>query len=108
MVKDYGGRRAGRTPFLTPERRSALAIRHQLRPCESGTKLRPAVEALHQLGAQRLLQSQWIVRRTNTTATGIRDFLRPCIIDANDRLLVTCLDIRDWAGWNLMVDPNTV
>ena len=65
-------------------------------------------EALRQLGAQRLLESQWIVRRTNTTATGIRDSLRPCIIDANDLLLVTCLDSQDWAGWNLMVDPNTV
>ena len=62
---------------------------------------------LTKLGAQRVLLSQWIVRRNNTNAEAIRDYLRR-FIDSNDRILVTCLDSADWAGWNLMVDPNTV
>ena len=64
-------------------------------------------EALLGLGAQRLLQSQWIVRRIKTTAAGLRDSVGQHI-DANDRLLVTCLDSKEWAGRNVMVDPNTV
>ena len=65
-------------------------------------------EALRGFGAQRLLESQWIVRRNNTNAAGIRDALRACIVDANDHLLVTCLDNENWASWNTMVNPNTV
>ena len=62
---------------------------------------------LRELRAQRILLSQWVVRRINTDAANLRDYLRR-FIDSNDRILVTCLDRNDWAGWNLMVDPNTV
>ena len=62
---------------------------------------------LRELRAQRILLSQWVVRRINTDAANLRDYLRR-FIDSNDRILVTCLDSNDWAGWNLMVDPNTV
>lgn len=63
--------------------------------------------ALRGLGAQRILQSQWVVRRNGTTAGAIRDNLQ-ALIDANDRLLVTCLDSENWVSWNLMVNPNDV
>ena len=36
------------------------------------------------------------------------DALRACIVDANDWLLVTCLDNTNWASWNTMVNPNTI
>ena len=72
-----------------------------------GQNYEPLWEALRGLGAQRLLQSQWIVRRINTNAAGLRDFVGQ-YIDANDRLLVTCLDSTDWASLRVMVNPNTV
>lgn len=67
------------------------------------------IAQLEVMGFQRLLYSQWVVRWTpaNSSAAVIRDILRP-YIDPNDRLLVTCLDNADWAGLNLMVDPNTL
>jgi hypothetical protein len=64
-------------------------------------------DALGGIGATRVLLSQWITRRSGTTAVGIRDYLRP-FIDSNDRIMVNCLDSSDWAGWNLMVDPNGI
>ena len=67
----------------------------------------PLWEALRGLGAQQLLQSQWIVRQYNTNAASLRDLVGQ-YIDANDRLLVTCLDSNDWASLRVMVDPNTV
>ncbi len=65
------------------------------------------IEALQTVGAQRVLFSQWIVRWNNTTAANIRSYVWK-FMDANDRLLVSCLDSADWAGMNLMVDPNTI
>lgn len=65
------------------------------------------IDQLRQFGARRLLQSQWIVRWDGATAATIRNIITQ-YIDANDRLLVTCLDSDDWAGRNLMVDPNEV
>ena len=55
---------------------------------------------LASFGAKRVLQSQWIFRRVRTTAAGLRDHFKQ-FVDSNDRLLVTCLDSDDWAGWNL-------
>ena len=63
--------------------------------------------ALAGLGAQRILLSQWAVRRHNTTATGLRDYLWP-FLDRNDKLLVTSLDSHDWASMNLTIDLNTM
>ncbi len=62
--------------------------------------------ALTAIGAQRILMSQWIVRRTGTTAAGLHDHLRQHI-DANDRLLVTELDGGGWAGWNLLINVDS-
>ena len=63
-------------------------------------------EALAQLGAQRILQSQWIVRR-NTSAQELNNFLWQ-YMDQNDRLLVTCLDDGNWWQRNLRADPNRI
>lgn len=65
------------------------------------------IAALKAVGAQRVLLSQWVVRWNNTTATNIRSYVWSHM-DANDRLLVSSLDSADWAGMNLMVDPNTI
>ncbi len=62
---------------------------------------------LRRLGCQKLMLSEWVGRFTNNNATQIRDHFRG-YIDANDRLMVTCLDGADWAGWNLMTNPNNV
>ena len=72
-----------------------------------GKDYKTLTDTLFGLGARRILYSQWVVKRYNTNAVGIRDFLRG-FIDSNDRLLVTCLDSNEWAGWNLLVDPNTL
>ena len=65
------------------------------------------ITAIQQLGGHRILFSQWVMRRHGTSAPAIRDSLRP-YIRTGDRLLVTCLDNNDWAGWNLETDPNSI
>lgn len=62
--------------------------------------------ALGRMEAQRVLLSQWIVRRVGTTSADLRDRLWT-FMDSNDRLLVVSLDNSDWAGRNLMTNPNT-
>jgi hypothetical protein len=63
--------------------------------------------ALKEIGAQKALFSQWIVRRTGTSAAGLRDYIWQ-FMDSNDRLFVVCLDSNDWGGRNLMTDPNEI
>ena len=58
-------------------------------------------DALSDIGAQRILLSQWAVRRTNTSAKNLRDYIWQ-FMDANDRLLVMDSESSDWAGINLM------
>jgi hypothetical protein len=72
-----------------------------------GRDYKTLTDALEKVGARRVLYSQWIVRWNNTTAALIRQYIWT-FMDANDRLLVSCLDSADWAGMNLMVDPNTI
>ena len=72
-----------------------------------GRNYQPLWDELARIGAQRGLQSQWAVRRVETTASGLRDHFKK-FIDSNDRLLVTCLDSSDWASLNAMTDLNKV
>ena len=65
----------------------------------------PLWDELARLGATRVLQSQWVVRHGETTASGLRDHFNK-FIDSNDRLLVTCLDSSEWAFFNAMTDLN--
>jgi hypothetical protein len=61
------------------------------------------INAITQLGGQRVLLSEWAVRR-NENSVVLRDHLRP-FIHAQDRLLVSEIT-ANWAGWNLMFDIN--
>lgn len=72
-----------------------------------GQNYTAVTNALEKSGAKRVLFSQWVLRHYTATATQIRDWLWNHM-DRNDRLLVVCLDSNDWAGMNLMVDPNTL
>ena len=65
-----------------------------------GQDYSPLWAELRRLGGKRVLKSQWVMRRTNTSATGLRDHFRK-FIDNNDRLLVVGIDDSDWSGWNL-------
>jgi hypothetical protein len=65
------------------------------------------IKAMNDLGAVRVLLSQWAVRRANTSANALRDHLVR-YVDANDRILVVSIDSGDWASWNAMVDLNTI
>ena len=64
-------------------------------------------DELASFGAKRVLQSQWVFSRVHTTAAGLRDPFRQ-FVDSNNRLLVTCLDSSDWAGWNLLTRINEI
>lgn len=81
-------------------------VSYDLLAPESHDDYRALFAALEELGFCRVLASQWIVRWIAAgTAVAIRDILRPHL-DANDRLLVTSLENGDWAGYNLLVNPN--
>jgi hypothetical protein len=68
----------------------------------------PLYDALASVGARRILLSQWIVRWDNVDSPRIRDWVRQ-YVDSNDRVFVDCIDrAQDWAGLNLMVDPNKI
>lgn len=56
-------------------------------------------DQLKAFDAKRVLESQWVFRRVNTSAAGLRDYFKQ-YIDANDRLVVLCVDSDDWATWN--------
>lgn len=73
-----------------------------------GKNYQPLWDALTSISAKRTLLSEWCTtRRSNTSAAKLRDWLGT-FMDANDRLMVVCLDSNDWAGVNLMTDPNTI
>lgn len=75
--------------------------------CKPGKDYQALYDALASIGANRTLLSEWTTKRYNTNATGIREYLWK-FMDANDRLFVKCLDSNDWAGRNLMFDPNAL
>ncbi len=72
-----------------------------------GLDYQPLWNALAAISAQRVLLSQWIARCADTSAGNLRDYIRS-FVDTNDRVLVTCLDSADWAGWNLMIQVNAI
>jgi hypothetical protein len=57
---------------------------------------------LKQLGAFRVLFSQWALF-TTLTPVQLRDDLK-AFVDANDRLLITV--VADWASYNLMASDK--
>ncbi len=60
------------------------------------------LDELRRLGAVRVLESVWAMKRTES-ATTLRDHLAK-FIDGDDRLLV--IESPMWAGLNLLSDPN--
>ncbi len=65
------------------------------------------INAITAMGGTRVLLSQWVVRRNDTSASGLRDHFWT-FMDANDRLLVVSIDNSDWAGTNLMVKISSL
>ena len=63
------------------------------------------VTRLEQLGAKRILYSQWMLKST-MTAEQLRDDLKRQI-DVNDRLLVTDITNAPMAWFNLQVEIKT-
>ena len=51
--------------------------------------------------AKRVLESQWVFRRINTNAAGLRDYFKN-FLDSDDRILIVSLENSEWAGWNLI------
>lgn len=65
------------------------------------------ISALERSGAKRVLQSQWCGRWNNSTARKLCDYFWQ-FMDSNDCLLVNALDGANWAGMNLLSDPNNM
>ena len=58
-------------------------------------------DELERLNAKRILDSQWVTNRTNTSASGLRDHMKG-FVDPNDSLFVCTLEgVTDWAGIGL-------
>ena len=62
---------------------------------------------LERLKAKRVLESQWVMRLSNTSAAKLRNHFKK-FVDENDRLLVVGIDDSDWAGWNLRTKISSV
>jgi hypothetical protein len=69
-----------------------------------GKDYRPLWTALGDLGGVRVLESQWVMDRTNTTPKGLADYILK-FMDANDRILVTEMP-SNYAYRNLIAVPN--
>jgi hypothetical protein len=82
-------------------------ISYDLNKPETAFDYKRLYKELNELGAKKILYSQWVVHRTGTSAANLRDYLWK-FMDGNDRLMVVCLNSSDWAGMNLMNDPNTM
>ncbi len=62
-------------------------------------------ECLYGLGAVRVLESQWVLEHSNSSALIIRNHLWQ-FMDQDDGLVVS--EVRDWASFNTLAPiPNT-
>ena len=62
-------------------------------------------DALKAIGADRVLESQWAVRKDGTDPSDLRDHFKQ-FIDSDDRLLITRVD--DWATRKALIDLNEI
>jgi len=69
-----------------------------------GKNYEPLWAELRKLGAIRILESEWLVRRTNTTPKGLADYILQ-FMDANDRIFVTEVP-NNYAYRTLIADPK--
>ena len=58
-------------------------------------------QKLKKLKAEKVLESQWVLRQANTSSSDIFDDISS-VMDKNDRLLVVCLDRDDSTSCNLL------
>jgi endonuclease/exonuclease/phosphatase (EEP) superfamily protein YafD len=63
------------------------------------------IAEIQRLGGQRVLLSEWVMRRTDTPSA-LRDHLRTFMHTA-DRILVSEIT-TNWASWNILCDINKV
>ncbi len=75
-----------------------------LRSYTTMNQYRELFGALHALGAQRVLLSEWFVR-CDETSVALRDRLQG-LVDSQDRLLVSEVAVN-WAGYNLFIDMDS-
>lgn len=60
-------------------------------------------DELAKFNAVRILESLWCFKRTNTSATSLRDFLKQ-FVDSDDGICVS--EVAHWATWNTIKTPN--
>ena len=66
-------------------------------------------DELERIGAERILRSQWVVRRKNTNADRLCKRLLRHLPGPNDRLLIVCLDdTTAWASVNTIVELDVL
>lgn len=68
-------------------------------------------EAVYRLlrswGAQRVLESTWMLKANNTSCAAMRDAMMPSNngpLDSNDRVVV--VEVHTWAVWRAMININ--
>ena len=60
-------------------------------------------DELDKFGAKRVLESVWCFKYSRDNSSNLRDHFKK-FIDSDDKLLVIQSD--NWAGYNLIFDPN--
>lgn len=80
-------------------------IHYDLLAPESVNDYKKLHAALAELGAKKLLYSGWVVKRYNTTAEKLRDYIFQ-FMDRNDRLIVQEVDGTGWASMNTITKIN--
>jgi hypothetical protein len=69
-----------------------------------GKNYEPLWDALRKIGAVRVLESEWLCRRVNTSPKGLAEY---CVhfMDANDKIFVT--EVADNYAYRLLLsDPQ--
>ena len=70
---------------------------------KKGNSYTPITSYLEMQGAERLLQSQWVLLKSNTTALELLKSLWE-FLESDDAILVNDLDTFDAAGMNLLAN----
>lgn len=64
---------------------------------------------LENFQAVRVLESCWCFRREGTTSKMLRDYFRQFVDGDDGLIIIQCAEINNipqWAGWNLLANPN--
>lgn len=72
-----------------------------------GNDYAPIRDALEELGAVRILDSQWAVRDDKSSANELCDRIA-VTLNPGDKLLVSCLEDGEFAGWCLSADLDAI